>query len=325
MADEGLNVSKGYVMSDGVVTQASAYSTRDIGDPKKLPEGIRLPTKTFRVDTVDMSAAGIMESQTLLFKDPGINVVTFETPSVIMILDKKTSSVEKRTNKFLLQMITKPQQEKFQVIETFGNPHLYFYGQRTRVYNIQGILLDAFYDHEPGTTSEGTATIDTAYRNQWATGFQNFYNNNLRGTILKDGNKIAALYVNGWIIKGYPINLTIMKESNAMPDTVSFQMSWVIESEALLMANKTDSFYKIKTDSGELVKLMNEKSALITKFQEVQAVLAQPTWWMEDQSLRDKKFKELDDLERALIAKEKEINGVLAKYGPRARKTLNID
>ena len=321
------DISKGFFSIDGNITSASAYSTKDIGDPKKLPNGITLPSRAFNSATLDMSEAGIPEAQTVLFKNPGINVVTFETPSVIMILNKKDSTVQTQTNKFLLQSITKPQQEKFQVIETFGKSHLYFYGERTRVYSIQGILLDSFFDHTPEPAIEGPRRfVDTSYRNQWATGFQNFYNNELRGTILKDTNRIAALYVNGWLIKGYPINLTIMKESNAMPDGVNFQMSWVIEKETLLLANKTDKIFAMKTtDGGELIKLMNEKSALISKFQDAQAALAQPSWWMSDQSIRDKQGMALDDLERQLVEKEKQINGVLAKYGPRTRKTLNMD
>ena len=318
-----------------ISTESAALSTYDMNLPNLSPSTLATPTKKFNTAFVDFSAANIVDGPTqLLFKDPGLNIVSFDTPSVIMILDRD-SKITHQTNKFLLQTITKPQQEKFQVIETFGAPHLYFYGQRTPVYSIQGVLLDAFYDHPPGSTAEGPAFIappkfgttpDPAWRNQWTLGFQNFYNTKLRGSRLKDTNSIAALYVNGWIIKGYPINLTVMKESNAMPDGVTFQMSWVIQSETLLNANQTDSYYLVAKNSDKLVKAMNEKSILLTQYQEaLDMYMNDVTWWMTDQTIRRADKLKVDALAQQLTEKEKEIAGILANYGPRTRKILNID
>ena len=309
---------------------AVPVTTKDIDNPQVVPEGIALPLKEFRFESVDMSAAGL-GTQNLLFKNPSLNIVSHETPSVIMILDKKTSKITYQTNKFLLQSITKPQQEKFQVIETFGKPHLYFYGERARVYNIQGILMDAFYDHLP---EEDTVTVgnsrasNLSYRNQWALGFQNFYNNRLRGTKLKDAGAIAALYVNGWLVKGYPISLSIMKESNTLPDAVTFQMSWVIESELLLNSAKTESNYAASKDGGQLVALMNEKSALLTRYQALVTKLQETDYLMEapgSTRTRAKDVQIIEGMSKLLTEKEREITLLMAKYGPKARRILNMD
>jgi len=317
------------IAGNDIAINCSALATTDIADPNKEPVSFTLPTKVFRSELIDMSEAG-MGTQTVLFKNPGLNVVTFETPSIIMILRKQDSAIQYQTNKFLLQSITKPQQEKFQVIETFGKSHLYFYGERTRVYNIQGVLLDAFYDHTPtsnvGAVSTSSTYVDQSYKNQWATGFQNFYDTKLRGTILKDTGNIAALYVNGWLIKGYPINLTIMKESNALPDGVTFQMSWVIEKEILLDAKQTDPYYKLLKDSDALVRVMNEKSALLTKYNNAIAIVQEfNTNGILNSPERTNAETDVRTYEKLLTEKEKEMNGILAKYGPRTRKTLNID
>ena len=199
----------------------------------------------------------------VFFKDPGIDMISLETPSAIMVMNRKTSAIQYQTNRFFLQSLTKPQQEKFQIMETFGDPHVFFYGDRTKMYTLQGVLLDGFYreNADDATNVWNTARKNAANKNMWATAMQQFYNDHLRGTALKNEGNIAALYVNGWLIKGYPVNLTIMKESNSMPDVVTFQMSWVIEQELLLRGPDVEYQYKMLDQTNKLVSLVNSLSA----------------------------------------------------------------
>ena len=205
--------------------------------------------------TNDMSnLGGINGTSYMFFKDPAVNMATFETPSTLMVLNNSSSKLLFQTNKFLLQNITKPQQEKFQIIETFGDPHVFFYGTRAKVYTFQGVLLDGFYKTTPDSYSSDVANRNSN-RNMWATAFQNFYETQLRGTKLKDNGNIAAFYVNGWLIKGYPINLTIMKEANQLPDAVNFQMTMVIDQEILLHAKDTQQLWQPVSNNDLITKL----------------------------------------------------------------------
>lgn len=309
-----------------VTNNSFAVATKDLGNPNKLPDYLTLPPPVFKSQEINLTEAG-MGPTTLLFKNPGLNIVSMETPAAIMILSKTDNSIQYQTNKFFLQTITKPRQEKFQIIETFGKPHLYFYGERTAVYNIQGILVDAFYEStpQPVTTTAPTTTPDLAYRNQWATGFQNFYRNRLRGSQLNKTNSVAALYVNGWLIKGYPINLTIMKESQSMPDAVSFQMSWVIVDEVLLHAAQTDNYYKALKDSDQLVALFNKKSKLLMQYSDIQTKINDPSWWLGDTTGLQALDSQSKALETQLREVQKEIDGYVNKYSERTRRILNID
>jgi hypothetical protein len=267
----------------------------------------------------------------LFFKDPGLNIVSHETPSTLMIMGKQDSKLWFQTNKFLLQSITKPQQEKFQVIETFGKSHVYFYGERTRVYTIQGVLLDAYFDSEP------VSVTDSSYKNMWTLGFQNFYDTELRGTRLIEENRIAALYVNGWLIKGYPISLTIMKEANQLPDATTFQMTWVIESELLLNAGRTKDAYSTNKANKDYVNLLNQKAAKLAEYQQqlaiVDATFADVTVTGDfvymsgapDNDVLNAAVKKAEALTVELRDLDKRIIDLLVKFGPKARKELNME
>lgn len=206
--------------------------------------------------------------QKLTTKESAYSILTHEAPAVILVLEKNTSKIVFQTNKFLLQSITKPQQEKFQVIETFGKPHVFFYGERTKMYAIQGVLIDGFYRDEAG----GLSTIEQ-YKNKWSLSMQDFYNTELRGTRLKDNGHVGAIYVNGWLIKGYPVQLSIMKEANQMPDAVTFQMSWLVEDEILLNTRLANSQYDPKSLSISSADTLTTLNTLLKKISEYGALV----------------------------------------------------
>jgi len=191
------------------------------------------------------------------FKDNSLALTEIEVPTTIMILDKKTSNIQLQTNRFILQSISKPEQERFQIIETFGEPSVYFYDQRTRVYTLQGMLLDS-EDPKQIENQGGSLSADKAKgKYYWATAFQAFYDDYLRGTKLKDSNSIAALFVDNNFIKGYPIQLVLGKSSGDTAHVVTFQMTWVIESETLLSRRKAEWLFKQGRVNKETVAAIN--------------------------------------------------------------------
>jgi hypothetical protein len=179
------------------------------------------------------------------FKDNNLASTEIEVPTTILVLEKETRKILLQTNKFLLQTISKPRQERFQIIETFGDPSVYFYGDRTRVYTIQGLLMDAENAPELGMDVKTAAQERAKGKYYWATAFQDFYENFLTGTKLKSAvpPRVAVLYVNNSFIEGYPIQLVVSKESMNMPQAASFQMTWVIEKETLLTQKFAEHLY----------------------------------------------------------------------------------
>lgn len=198
------------------------------------------------------------------YKDNTISLTDTETPTTILILNKATSEIVYQTNKFILQQISKTNHERFQIIETFGDPSVYFYDKRTRIYNIQGILFD-------GENTKALLDVETGFSESkyyWATAFQAFYDDHLRGTKLKEQNFIAAIYVNNWFIKGYPIQLVISKEAQTMPQIASFQMAWVVESDNLLSKNKAKWLYGNGTMSAEVSQAVNNYLSAVTVYEQ---------------------------------------------------------
>lgn len=119
------------------------------------------------------------------------------------------------SDKFLLQSLNEVRQERAQIIETFSDPTVLFFGERVRVYTMTGTLLDAI---------KGDAD-EVAYN--WAVAFRLFYEDVLRGTQLAKGPSIAALVVNDQVYWGYPTNLNMNTDSRN-PYLCTFNMSWII-------------------------------------------------------------------------------------------------
>ena len=105
---------------------------------------------------------------------------------------------------FILQQITEERSEKNQIIETFGDSFVFFFGERPRMLSISGLLMN---------------TDDFGWRAQ----FMRNYEDHLRGSKLVQRN--ARLYL-AWdtiVIEGYPINLSASEDSGN-PYSVNFQM-----------------------------------------------------------------------------------------------------
>lgn len=193
-------------------------------------------------------------SQLLPQKQPIDFIMATDIPATIVVMDAKNSQIRYRTNKFILQSITKSKLEKYQIIETFGKSHLFFFDERTKIYAITGVLLDAFF---------GGAHPDLADKYMWAQAMQQFYDLHLRGTRLATMGRIAGLYVNNVFIKGYPLQLTISKESFNLPEGVQFQMTWAIKQELLLtQTDHLQRLYDPNLANKTSTTLQNEKQLL---------------------------------------------------------------
>ena len=88
---------------------------------------------------------------------------------------------------FLLQGVSEARMEKQQIVETFGEPYIYFFGEAPRFIDVQAILLNSF---------------DFNWKAEW---WEN-YNTYLRGTRLVEMNARCYLFYEDTIIEGYMLN-----------------------------------------------------------------------------------------------------------------------
>lgn len=112
---------------------------------------------------------------------------------------------------FLLQSSQEATQEKYQLVETFGETVGFFFGSRPKVYNYSGTLLN---------------TQDYPWRDNWKT----FYETKLRGTKLVEEKRRAYLTYDYVLREGYILS-TSMADNAAKPNCLDFNFVMFITKE----------------------------------------------------------------------------------------------
>jgi hypothetical protein len=113
-----------------------------------------------------------------------------------------------RYSNFLLQQIVEDRQEKFQIMETFGVPFIFFFGQRPRVYQMSGILLNS---------------LDF----QWRAEFWANYDSTIRGTKLVERHARAVLSWDDIMVEGYILQARAV-ENTAQPYHVNLDFQFFV-------------------------------------------------------------------------------------------------
>jgi len=109
---------------------------------------------------------------------------------------------------YILQGVQESRVEKQQIIETFGDPYVYFFGERPRVLQVSGLLMN---------------TEDFDWRSQ----FWKNYEEHLRGTKLVQQNARAYLSYDTIIVEGYLLNAAAVDSSDT-PYSIPFNFSMLV-------------------------------------------------------------------------------------------------
>lgn len=107
-----------------------------------------------------------------------------------------------RYSNFLLSGVQESRQEKYQVMETFGAPYIFFFGERPRLYQYSGILLNS---------------LDF----QWRSEFWANYDEVLRGTRLVERQARIVLTYDDLVVEGYALQATASEDAQN-PQMVQF-------------------------------------------------------------------------------------------------------
>jgi hypothetical protein len=95
---------------------------------------------------------------------------------------------------FLIQAVTEERMEKQQVVETFGEAFIFFYGERPRVLSIQGVLINTF---------------DFNWEAEWWHNYDNY----LRGTKCVEKDARVYLSYDETIVSGYILGTNSTKSA----------------------------------------------------------------------------------------------------------------
>ena len=95
---------------------------------------------------------------------------------------------------FLIQQVTEERVEKQQIVETFGEAFIFFFGERPRVLNVQGVLVNTF---------------DFNWEAEWWFNYDNY----LRGTKCVENDARVYLTFDETMVSGYIMATSSTKQS----------------------------------------------------------------------------------------------------------------
>jgi hypothetical protein len=128
--------------------------------------------------------------------------------------DEQGVGVSDHYANFIITMIQEVRVEKSQIVETFGEDFIFFFGERPRTLNIQGVVFN---------------TNDF----NWKSEFWENYENNLRGTRLLENNARLYLYFDDVVVEGYILTAT-MSMSAETPYHLPLQFQLFVTNYAFL-------------------------------------------------------------------------------------------
>lgn len=111
---------------------------------------------------------------------------------------------------FLIQSVSEERQEKSQVLETFGEPYIFLFGERPRMLTIQGVLIN---------------TSDFNWEAEWWHNYENY----LRGTQAVNADARMYIQYEQNLVGGYILSCNSAK-SVGEPYTVGFSFQMFVTS-----------------------------------------------------------------------------------------------
>jgi len=142
-----------------------------------------------------------------------------ESPSSIRVYGKEPKDKEFKDfipayTKFFLETVSEAHNERSQIIETFGDYYVFFFGERPPIYNFAGTLLNA--------------------KNvNWANDFRFMYDQYLRGTKCVEVNARIIITYGARQIEGFILNSSMNRQAT-VEGGVGFQFQIVVTEDRAL-------------------------------------------------------------------------------------------
>jgi len=153
-----------------------------------------------------------------MLEDAGANEEEIQRVRDEFDKQKNIENVVYQTDHFILQSVGRPNTEKFQVVETFGEPAIIFYDKRVRIYQFSGVLLNA---------------ENVLWRDEFFDAYERYF----RGTMIAQNNYRLLLTFDEIMLEGALLNLNINQTSES-PKGVSMSFQMYVEKEILLAIDK---------------------------------------------------------------------------------------
>lgn len=203
------------IAPDDNITKPAPGPARILLEPDNFYEKARANANQVNANSASAASRGTVRRpyNSITLKEPTTAVLSILGPnnqSIPLIAPNYangTNQVNEYTD-FTLQQVSEQRGEKSQIIETFGDPYVFFYGEQPRIINFAGTLVNS---------------LDYNQRSQF---WQN-WDQNLRGTQLVKVNARAYVSFDTIVIEGYPLQASASETADS-PGLVQFQMQMLV-------------------------------------------------------------------------------------------------
>ena len=137
-------------------------------------------------------------------------VTTSGESKAISLADSSAPGGHSQANhNFCLQTVTEQRQERAQIIETFGDHFVFFYGGKPIILQCAGLLIN---------------TRDFNWKNEWLYNYENF----LRGTKCVEYRARIYLGFDDVLVEGYILNTNVSTNAQEMPYLCPFNFTLLV-------------------------------------------------------------------------------------------------
>lgn len=137
-----------------------------------------------------------------------------------------SSSADGKTKRgytnFILQNVAEQRMEKHQIVETFGDSYIFFFGESPRFLNCTAILVN---------------TLDFNWRAEWWHNYENY----LRGTKLVELGARCYMFWDDIVIEGYMLN-SVCSEQSERPYIVTLQFKFFVTKYENVSLNNVEQY-----------------------------------------------------------------------------------
>lgn len=142
---------------------------------------------------------------------------------------------------FIAQQIIDGRSEKQQIVETFGDPYIFFFGEKPRIMQVQGLLMN---------------TLDFNWKNEFWKNYETYF----RGTKLVEMDARIYFYFDDQIVEGYMLDAQASHSAD-FPYHVPFQFTLFVTAHTYIGLLSSSGDYPVSANLniqvGEQIDLLS--------------------------------------------------------------------
>jgi len=215
-------------------TDGFARNLDDIVDKKALDfEGVRRPLRGVEIkdDTYAIIKVIRSDGKEVPLVDSGSQITAKSQGirgSVEELREIPPEGATFNYSNFIAQQVIDARAEKQQIVETFGEPYIFFYGEKPRIMQVQGLLMN---------------TIDFNWKNEFWKNYENY----LRGTKLVELDARIYFYFDDQIVEGYMLDAQASHSAD-FPYHVPFQFTLFVTAHTYIGLLSSSTQYPISAN-----------------------------------------------------------------------------